>query len=304
MIYILISIIVVLLICILISYIVSHCSSIDNEYQMIKELSKYSNNTIDNNNNSFKLSIIIPVYNREKYLPQTLESVRKAVKNKRYEVIVIDDASKDSSNKIIEEYLSKIDNMRVITHKENKGIYETRIDGIRYAKGDYIAWIDADDYVDEYYLDELIFYSNNYDFIQARNFIRVNDKRKIKNKFISFKSISYFLWLGIYRTEILKEVIKSIHKDNSLKFTEDLLIHSLFLNRVHKYRLIYNRNYYYYNCNNENSLVKKGVSTKKKINDLKNTLEYLNKNVTNKQVKKDLVIDTIDNLNTYISIYV
>ena len=92
-----------------------------------------------------KLSIIIPVYNVERFLPQCLDSVfAQTIDN--FEVICIDDGSKDSSLSVLQKYGEEHANLRII-HQENHGLGYTRNVGLDCAKGDYIAFVDSDDFV-------------------------------------------------------------------------------------------------------------------------------------------------------------
>ena len=100
-----------------------------------------------------KFSIIIPVYNSEKYLKECVDSVLKQ-KYKNFEIILVDDESKDSSPEICDEYAIQDDRIKVI-HKQNGGTADSRNFGLRAANGDYITFMDNDDYwSDEYVLSE------------------------------------------------------------------------------------------------------------------------------------------------------
>ena len=94
-----------------------------------------------------KLSIIIPVFNAEKTLRRCLDSVLQQ-KDDELEIVVINDGSKDSSDKIIKEYKEK--NSQTISYykKQNTGVADTRNYGIQKAKGQYIMFLDSDDYID------------------------------------------------------------------------------------------------------------------------------------------------------------
>ena len=92
-----------------------------------------------------KVSIIIPVYNGEKSITRCLDSVL-AQDHKDIEVIVIDDGSKDGSFKVISEYAKK-DKRIIPVHKENSGVSATRNVGLSMATGDYIQFIDVDDWL-------------------------------------------------------------------------------------------------------------------------------------------------------------
>ena len=100
-----------------------------------------------------KVSIIIPVYNVEKYLKQCLDSIINQTL-KDIEIICIDDGSTDSSLEILREYASKDGRIKVI-HQENAGAAPARNAGIELAQGQYITFIDADDWVDLNYFEKL-----------------------------------------------------------------------------------------------------------------------------------------------------
>lgn len=90
------------------------------------------------------VSIIVPVYNVEKYLPKCVDSlINQTYKN--VEIILVDDGSTDQSGNICDTYLEK-DNRIVVLHKKNGGLSDARNFGIEHAKGDYYSFVDSDDY--------------------------------------------------------------------------------------------------------------------------------------------------------------
>ena len=94
-----------------------------------------------------KISVIVPAYNAEKTIDKCLESlVNQTYKN--IEIIVIDDGSKDSTLKKIKQFEKKYPQKIIAITRENKGIGYTRNEGIKYSTGDYIGFVDSDDYVD------------------------------------------------------------------------------------------------------------------------------------------------------------
>ena len=90
------------------------------------------------------LSIIVPVYNVEKYLNQCIDSIIDGGFNEKCQLILVDDGSTDHSGSICDDY--KATNI-VVIHKKNGGLASARNTGIKYASGKYIAFIDSDDYV-------------------------------------------------------------------------------------------------------------------------------------------------------------
>lgn len=93
-----------------------------------------------------KISIIVPVYNVEKYVEKCIQSlINQSYKN--IEIILVDDGSNDRSNKIIDEY-AKVDSRILTIHQRNKGVSAARNAGLKVATGEYVGFVDPDDYVD------------------------------------------------------------------------------------------------------------------------------------------------------------
>ncbi|MDR1245259.1 MAG: glycosyltransferase [Endomicrobium sp.] len=159
-----------------------------------------------------KISVIIPVYNTEKYLRQCLDSVVNQTL-KDIEIICINDGSTDNSLKILNEYASSDNRIKLINLIANKGVSFARNFGIRLSKGRYIGFVDSDDWID------LSFYENLYlttkrqdsDIIAAKTIVNVKrnkksswnwNKGKRDEKEIRLLSISYS-WFKIYRRDFL-----------------------------------------------------------------------------------------------------
>ena len=100
-----------------------------------------------------KLSIIVPVYNKKKYLYCVLESIRKQEFND-FECILVDDGSTDGSQNICDVF-SKKDTRFITVHMSNSGVSNARNTGLKRARGSYITFIDADDSIDFNYLKKL-----------------------------------------------------------------------------------------------------------------------------------------------------
>lgn len=99
------------------------------------------------------ISIIIPVFNVEKYLTECLESVINQT-YKKIEVLLIDDGSTDESGRICDDFAEKDSRIKVI-HKENQGVSSARNKGLDLAQGEYITFIDSDDFVSSEYIEEM-----------------------------------------------------------------------------------------------------------------------------------------------------
>lgn len=94
------------------------------------------------------ISIIVPVYNNEKYLPKCIESVLMQHTTLEFELLIVDDGSTDSSLALCQSYEKKDSRIRIIT-QENGGVSKARNTGVERAKGDYVIFLDSDDWLEE-----------------------------------------------------------------------------------------------------------------------------------------------------------
>lgn len=99
-----------------------------------------------NQKNNPLISVIVPVYNMEKYLKRCVDSILKQT-YENLELILVNDCSTDSSAKIIDSYMNSDDRVRSVNHEENRGLFQARITGSEIATGKYIAFVDSDDYI-------------------------------------------------------------------------------------------------------------------------------------------------------------
>ena len=173
-----------------------------------------------------KISIIIPVYNTEKYLRKCFDSViNQSYQN--IEMVIINDGSKDNSEKIIYEYKDKYPEIVSYYSKENTGVADTRNFGIEKAKGDYIMFLDSDDYIDEALFKNLEKYINqDIDLIKFK-LQRVNREGKLLELVpgATFENTSGQDGFNkLYSTDVLLDspcvylIKKDIFTNNNLKF--------------------------------------------------------------------------------------
>ncbi len=127
----------------------------------------------------YDLTIIIPVYNVEKYLDKCMRSVLNQVTAYRYQVIVVNDGSTDQSGSILEKY-SDIEHVRIIT-QENRGLSAARNTGLRIVQGRYVMFVDSDDYLTENAVQSLMetAYALDADIVQGGYFNVDGDKESI-----------------------------------------------------------------------------------------------------------------------------
>lgn len=119
------------------------------------------------------ISIIVPVFRVEQYIRECIDSII-AQTYRNWELILVDDGSPDRSGQICDEYAEKDNRIKVI-HQENGGVSSARNIGIELAQGEYITFIDADDYVDSNYLEE---FAPKGDDLYIENFIRFGEINK------------------------------------------------------------------------------------------------------------------------------
>lgn len=178
------------------------------------------------------LSIIIPVYNTEKYLAECLDScLNQDIPRENYEILCVNDGSKDSSAKILAAYEEKFGNIHVFT-KENGGVSSARNLGLDHAQGDYIWFVDADDFLQENILHDIYTYLDNqqarcdiiklpiYEFTE----VLTSEERKLKTYNQLPMKTSYgdaTIWNGLYNRAFLIE--NHIRFDTDLKYGEDNL---------------------------------------------------------------------------------
>ena len=252
-----------------------------------------------------KVSVIMPVYNSEKYLKNAIDSVLNQ-SLKEIELICIDDGSSDKSGEICDTYAKKDSRVRVI-HQKNKGICGARNSGIKIAKGEYIGFCDNDDKC----LPKML--EDNYLLAKAENadvvrFQRVHVKcysngKKEKNKFTRFnkcilkntdiwkKYIMLFnsgmgVWNGLYKRELIKK--NKIEFDEKMKCGyEDKMFNNFVYDKCNK--IILNPKVYYYWFQR----IDHSASRKFKMNKLvsafrcyRKEMEICNKHGVNKEAKK------------------
>ena len=110
---------------------------------------------------SVLISIIVPAYNIESHIGRCLDSIL-AQTHKRIEIIIVDDGSTDGTGIIIDQYAS-IDQRIIPIHKENGGVTSARIDGIKKASGEYLGFVDGDDYIEPEMFEKLLDNAIKYD---------------------------------------------------------------------------------------------------------------------------------------------
>lgn len=171
-----------------------------------------------------RLSIVVNMYNTAKYMPKCLDSVlNQDIPLSDYEIILVNDGSPDNSLEMAKEYASKYSNIRVLSH-ENKGLAGARNTGIDAAIGQYLCFVDPDDYIEKNSLSELLLKMDNENLEMLRfnyqkvdenyNFVK-DSKGEAKfdysdnvisgTEFLANRlGVACYVWAYIYRTDFVK----------------------------------------------------------------------------------------------------
>ena len=200
-----------------------------------------------------KVSIVVPVYNAEKYLQQCIDSiVIQSYKN--VEIILVNDGSKDNSLNICKQNANKDSRIKVISDI-NHGVSYARNQGIKNATGDYIVFIDSDDSVDKNYIYELVNATSEQDYdliICGYTEIHIKNNKKIEK--IASKEVidkltkdwkkdyklltGFFItpWVKLYKLEIIKKY--DIRFPENFKIAEDHMFNAKYLMHISSYNYI------------------------------------------------------------------
>lgn len=189
------------------------------------------------------LSIVVPIYNAEKYLNECIDSILNQT-YKDFEVILVDDGSTDNSGKICDEYAMEDDRIKVL-HIEHRGVIHARKTGVSEAEGYYVTFVDADDCVDCDMYEKMLacqgadvvicsmIRERESGQIELPNYVSegIYDKKKLEQSFYSEMLFSFehcepavrpSLCNKLFKKEILEQIIFNI--DDTIVFGEDVLI--------------------------------------------------------------------------------
>lgn len=225
------------------------------------------------------ISIIVPVYNCEKYIGRLINSVL-VQSYPNFELIILNDGSTDNTKEKIEEFKD----IRIsVINKENTGVSDTRNEGIKLAKGKYICFLDSDDYIDQGYFEAIINYFKEYPNLELLNFgfysdIENENLKETSSDIINYKESFYQnreeikndlvnLWDShMLYNPVNKVYLSKIIKDNSIQFPEYNWGEDIEFNRryVKHINNLYNSSLAFYHYIRE----REGASTKNYKNNL------------------------------------
>ena len=192
-------------------------------WEIVNQYSNGNPNKTIKKTSSILLSIIIPIYNVEKYLKKCLDSILGQTYT-NLEIICVNDCSTDSCLNILEEYSEKDSRIKIINHDVNLGLGEARNTGLRNAKGEYVHFLDSDDYIiyDEAYQDlidavetadnpDILHFKFRNSYYDTNIFHLVSDENKtLYNKVInpkknmsSYDNWQRYVWTKLHKREFL-----------------------------------------------------------------------------------------------------
>lgn len=248
------------------------------------------------------ISILVAAYNGEKYLARCLDSFCNQT-NKNFELIVVNDCSSDGTLDIAKSYIGKLSNYRVLSLKKNSGVSAVRNVGIKAATGEYITFVDCDDWIDENAVE--IMYSTLKDSAQAVFFEYYKNNEIAESScnssfynqeqallcVLNDKKIKGYLWNKIFRRDIIEK--NNLRFNEKLRFCEDLnftIKYIMCCDTVIKYDKAY---YHYYE--NPVSVSKSGGFTPAKVTALNAISEIISI-----MTKKQISVDIINQYKTYL----
>lgn len=261
------------------------------------------------------VSIVVPVYNVEKFLKECLDSICTQTYT-NLEIILIDDGSTDSSGKICDDY-AKLDKRIKIFHNKNYGVSYSRNLGIKEANGKYIVFIDSDDVIESNYIEisvEMIKKDNSDIVIVAHDII---DELLNKKEYLTlpdtsiltgkFKDDYYYLanylitpWGKLYKLDIIKYF--SIYFPEDFVVSEDRIFNYMYFKFINKYTFINKLLYHYFRRGNislsKNMTQETFIANVKRLEIQKNF--FWNFGIKNKE--KILINDIIYLLKAYIPV--
>ena len=168
-----------------------------------------------------KVSVIVPIYNVEKYLEKCINSLLSQTLED-IQIILVNDGSKDNSGNIAKEYEKNNKDRVIYVEKENGGLSDARNYGLKYATGDFIAFLDSDDYIEKNAYEEMYnkAIEENADYVECdfiwefHNKIRVDKQYPYKNKKEMLSFVRVVAWNKLIKRQLIT--------DNNLEFPKGL----------------------------------------------------------------------------------
>ena len=218
-----------------------------------------------------KISIIIPIYNVKKYINKCIESIINQT-YKNLEIILVDDGSTDGSGKICDEF-KKEDNRIVVIHKKNEGVSSARNEGLKIATGDYIGFIDADDFIEEDMYFKLLskIEKDNTKMVVCNAYLEdenenqvydfktnakdVIDRHELMDRIMNDFVFQGYMWNKLYDRQLIYRDNDYLKFDCSISNLEDRLYNLELIDKNKKFNVSYIDEKLYHYIQRENSAI-------------------------------------------------
>lgn len=230
---------------------------------------------------NYLISIIVPIYNAKNYLDRCIQSLLKQT-YQNIEILLIDDGSKDNSLEICNQYANKDERIKVI-HQDNRGVSKARNCGLQIAKGDYIGFVDSDDFIEEDMYQMLLenMIHNQSDISICNMFYETNLGKETYHTFygdFTFSrndfpsqiyhnlSVNGYVCNKLYSRKLIAKENKIIEFNDNISVLEDNLFNYEIFDHNHSFTCCYsNKKLYHYiqiensACNSKYDLTKLGI---------------------------------------------
>lgn len=176
-----------------------------------------------------KISIIVPIYNSEKYIEKCLNSIANQTLN-NYEVILVDDGSTDNSKKIVDEFIDKYPDKFKYYYQKNSGQASARNLGVEKANGEYVFFVDSDDYIELNACERIykIADSNGYDIVSFQVKEELENGTEKSSFYYRFDNLPEKNKYILFETSACNKIIKKdLFIRNNLKFIENYIYEDL-----------------------------------------------------------------------------
>ena len=208
-----------------------------------------------------KISVIVPVYNVEKYIRRCVDSILNQT-YKNFELLLVDDGSPDSCGRICDEY-SKVDDRIKVIHKENGGLSSARNAGIKKSSGDYLNFVDSDDWLETDYVEYMLklVHETNSEMGMSTEIFTTRDRKQTENDKIEIWTSEYtaaqiilpYIAIGPWNKIYSLEMIRRNNLTFSVPWSGEGLYFSSFAAQYSNHVGIGHRKVYNYRLNNVNS---------------------------------------------------
>lgn len=261
------------------------------------------------NDNSISVTVVIPIYNAEKHIEECVDSLINQTYKKNVEYLFINDGSTDQSmtilNTILTHCTSELPTVRIIDNHENKGVTAVRKQGIKEARGEYVAWIDSDDWIDPTWLEDFINGSDGgkYDIViqgvtrevfsnashekEVRIYSPVDTPQEAVRLFWKEKHMPRALYCQMSRRAYLLNAMNNVSKVNFGEDTFALIYLFLSCNTAN---WVEKSSYHYRKVENGNSLTTKKFQTKEEWILQKRNIEKLSEHLDSLSDKNDYYV--------------